>query len=1233
MSAIPIKFGSSPYRDDSAPGPVAGASAPSAAVDTKSELVSLSEVIKFVPHPMLMTYWPALVYPSYEKISEHKYPFPKCVLELETTSFSEDNSIDAAYVAATNQMKMSIVVHSQCVPRKEDEQVAMILEGRDAKISGIILVKKHDVKDYFIHSHKFNSDQYRKCIEDSYRTSFIQTMSGITDHFVNAGKFGKTKLGLCTIVRCRHPTFFASPNSVSGTRNITPCTSTTKENEPKKALFLNESIPTSTPSCSDKSDLALDDKKGAKDTFEGRASMTEKSSKVGEEENLLMDKEEIIENCKQEAPVSLSTPLETVTVSPMPFDDTAKSKKTFKEKVELQSKKRRRPNENKSSASKEVSTKRGLSSSLSSGAKDRDRVKLSPKRSTRKSRRSMNYTPSPHNAKYYKRMKILGRIGGNEVWKALMRVGWTYVRGDNRKLHPTYVKVGPDGKYQDGEEGQDYFLDDVSLFKYLCTSAADSFFSELSKPKVKRSPLCKKKLIESDSDEKKGMSRIKGKKLPFLPNVELGESDDGDDSSNSCCSSVDDESESSDIIQDFEPEKSFEEDLSAFDIENDTAKFKYEKTSPKLEIQQSLKRKYSSDGGKNDHLLPAAFESPLEMKSSQHLCEALDLYKQLQGTPILPNDDWPNVLEKMKHCGAIRYISGTKLDAGCGPSTVFAFPACTDVIKNGIDGVNFFRDESSLKRFAMKQFKWEGDGKLSPVFEDELHSSERRSRRGRTKNKQSREDKNSNQQRSRKHVVNKKRPMVPKKIKFDECDTSEKPLDVHKETNQIVSSNSEVFEMIAKDADKPKETREEIKSDECRTSEKLNDVHKDTNHVSSLQELAEITAEDADKPKETREERLNKSLDCLRPDGGSTNEYHHREDERNIILSFLKRVTLKDENGSLYICGRPGTGKTMLVKNVCHEFESSMLVQNSTSYPVIFANVARPDSIVGLLSSHMDLVKKCTIFDIEEILMKKKDHWILVLDEMDLLFKSDTTASSDLLYTLFKWSSSANYSFTLVGIANSVQFQENNLPRLGEAGMGAIPDKVVFAPYNTNAICKIIESRAPGIFHDAALKMIGAKISTTSGDARQALQIAETAIINRLDSMSEEAKSVCDDTVLVNFLNIRSTIQSMNGQDVGQKINSLPSTSRLLLCVIVALSIENPGAEIYFAQLQNRCREACTSGLMDNIGISQYQDSMSQLRDSGLLNTTTTGNNTNLRQLRFQLKGPHEGFQVCVWII
>ena len=327
----------------------------------------------------------------------------------------------------------------------------------------------------------------------------------------------------------------------------------------------------------------------------------------------------------------------------------------------------------------------------------------------------------------------------------------------------------------------------------------------------------------------------------------------------------------------------------------------------------------------------------------------------------------------------------------------------------------------------------------------------------------------------------------------------------------------------------------------------------------------------------------------------------HRDSEQEQVAQSLLPILKQSRPSNLLVYGKPGTGKTLVVKKVLSKIQERV---EKSKFPIklVYSNSKEETTLYGLLVSlgrQLNLNEKelpttgLAISEVFKRLLNKIDEGklnaIFVIDEIDYLAQLVSKTGKDILYQLTRANERLQHgSLTLVGISNDLTFKEKLDPRvissLGE-------EEVVFTNYNVEQIKKILQERINESFledtvEEPALNLCAALAGGEHGDARRAIDLLRVA--------GELAERQQSDKVTIGH--VREATQKIEENKEETSLKSYPLHEKLVVLAIMKANGSSTG-EIYSSY-----KSLCKIIRQDELTQRRITQMLSEIELSGIIN-------------------------------
>jgi len=344
----------------------------------------------------------------------------------------------------------------------------------------------------------------------------------------------------------------------------------------------------------------------------------------------------------------------------------------------------------------------------------------------------------------------------------------------------------------------------------------------------------------------------------------------------------------------------------------------------------------------------------------------------------------------------------------------------------------------------------------------------------------------------------------------------------------------------------------------------------------------------------------------------------HRDSEQEQVTQSLIPILKHSRPSNLLVYGKPGTGKTLVVKKILSKIQSRV---EKSKFPIklIYANSKEETTLYGLLVSfgrQLGLNEKelpstgLAISEVFKRLLKIIDNnqlnAIFVIDEIDYLAHLISKTGKDVLYQLTRANERLTQgSLTLVGISNDLTFKERLDPRvlssLGE-------EEIVFTNYSVEQIRKILEGRieqalVKNAIEESALNLCSAMAGREHGDARRAIDLLRVA--------SEIAER--EQKTSINEDHIRMAGQKIEENKEVTALQSYPLHEKILIIAVMKTSELSTGG-IYTAY-----KTLCKTVRQQELTQRRVTQMLSEIELSGLITGRIIHQGIHVRTKKYKL--------------
>lgn len=307
---------------------------------------------------------------------------------------------------------------------------------------------------------------------------------------------------------------------------------------------------------------------------------------------------------------------------------------------------------------------------------------------------------------------------------------------------------------------------------------------------------------------------------------------------------------------------------------------------------------------------------------------------------------------------------------------------------------------------------------------------------------------------------------------------------------------------------------------------------------------------------------------------------------------ILEDLIGKNPIKSLYICGKPGTGKTFTLDKVIEQIRrrKNLVSKFSKIVELNGMEISTSSDIWKIIHNFLVLKKKKSkSFELSVLkyFSGLTKPLILLIDEFENLI---TKVNRELIIELFSLPFTYE-NLILVSISNLVDLPDILMPQLERRG--CIPEILLFEPYNKQELLEIIKDRYGDVSEAIALEICAAQVEKI-GDARRALGICKNSLKNGSISLTSTMKT------------------TTNWHSAVKVLGSLPYLNKGALVICKNLS-EN---KMNLLQMHTSYRSVCCKEGGEGLPLNEFIDMLQNLASSGLVEFEGKGKDITKRHTK-----------------
>jgi len=330
----------------------------------------------------------------------------------------------------------------------------------------------------------------------------------------------------------------------------------------------------------------------------------------------------------------------------------------------------------------------------------------------------------------------------------------------------------------------------------------------------------------------------------------------------------------------------------------------------------------------------------------------------------------------------------------------------------------------------------------------------------------------------------------------------------------------------------------------------------------------------------------------------------HRESQIKQVAKIMACSLRLEKPSNLFIYGKTGTGKTLVIKYVLNEIAKKAKDINApikiiyincklkkvsdTEYRILAELISQLGQNIPMTGLPTEVVYKKFI-DLND---ETKQLIIIVLDEIDEAVKK---IGSAFLYNFTRLNSELiNTQICFLGISNDLTFIDLLDPRVRSS---LSEEELVFPPYNALQLQDILRDRAKkafkkGCISQGVIEKISALAAKEHGDARRALDLLRiSAEISEREGKSKLTPEFVD-----------RAIAKIEKDKIIDLVETQPKHHQLILMSIIDFWEKAKDKRFYTGDIYNKYLEFCSELRLDPLTQRRVSDIVAELDMLGLIN-------------------------------